>query len=86
MYYLLLPDLATRTRLIERLASEQINAVFHYVPLHTAPAGRRYGRAVGELPNTLVAGDCLVRLPLWVGMTDQDVDRVVGTVERVLRS
>lgn len=86
LFYVLLPDLETRTRVIERLAAEQIYAVFHYVPLHTAPAGRRYGRAVGELPNTLAAGDRLLRLPLWAGMTSDDVDRVVGAVENALRA
>jgi dTDP-4-amino-4,6-dideoxygalactose transaminase len=85
LYYVLLPDLGTRTRLIERLAAEQINSVFHYVPLHSSPAGRRYGRSIGELPNTVMAGDRLLRLPLWAGMTDDDVDRVVGAVEDALR-
>ncbi len=68
MYYLLLPDLAARTAFIARLKENGIFAVFHYVPLHSSPAGRRFGRTVGELAVTEHLADCLVRLPLWVGM------------------
>ncbi|HEY9723377.1 MAG TPA: dTDP-4-amino-4,6-dideoxygalactose transaminase [Oscillatoriaceae cyanobacterium] len=83
MYYLLLNDLETRTRLLDALLAGGINAVFHYVPLHTSPAGNRYGRAHGELPNTLNTGDCLLRLPLWLGIEPQ-LDQITETVEAVL--
>ena len=86
MYYLLLPSLETRTRLIEQLARNGISAVFHYVPLHASPAGRRFGRAHGCLPHTESAADRLVRLPLWVDMPLDDADLVVDAVERILRS
>jgi dTDP-4-amino-4,6-dideoxygalactose transaminase len=76
MYHLLLPDRARRDALIERLAERGIMAVFHYVPLHSSPAGRRYGRTAGDLANTDGASDRLVRLPLWPGMDDADVERV----------
>jgi len=82
LYHLLLPTLAERTALIEALAAEDIQAVFHYVPLHSAPAGKRFGRAHGELTNTDAAGDRLVRLPLWVGMTDEEIERVIAAVVR----
>ncbi|TLM63131.1 MAG: dTDP-4-amino-4,6-dideoxygalactose transaminase [Deltaproteobacteria bacterium] len=71
MYYLLVADLAERTALIAHLKARGILAVFHYVPLHSAPAGRRYGRAGGDLAVTADLSDRLVRLPLWVGL-DQD--------------
>jgi dTDP-4-amino-4,6-dideoxygalactose transaminase len=85
LYYVLLNDLITRTRIIDALRNDQIFAVFHYVPLHSSPAGRRYGRTVGELPVTIMAGDCLLRLPIWVGMAEEDVDRIVAIMTRTLR-
>ena len=81
MYYLLLPDLDSRSRLIGELKESGIHAVFHYVPLHTSDAGRRYGRQAGDLTVTEDASDRLVRLPLWPGMTDEDVERVIDAVE-----
>jgi len=80
MYYVLVSDRAARDRLIDRLAEQRIQAVFHYVPLHSSPAGLRFGRAVGALPITDSTSDRLVRLPLWVGMGDSHIDRVVDAV------
>jgi dTDP-4-amino-4,6-dideoxygalactose transaminase len=80
MYYLLLPDRARRDALIERLGERGVMAVFHYVPLHSSPAGREHGRAVGSLEHTDAASDRLVRLPLWAGMEDADVERVIAEV------
>jgi len=74
MYYLLLPDLATRTAFIQRLKAQNINAVFHYVPLHSAPAGQRYGRAHGDLAVTVDLADRLVRLPLWLGLETEQAE------------
>lgn len=71
MYYLLLPDLAKRTAVIAHLKERGIQAVFHYVPLHSAPMGRRVGRVVGDMSNTDEAGNCLVRLPIWLGLEEQ---------------
>jgi dTDP-4-amino-4,6-dideoxygalactose transaminase len=59
--------------------------VFHYVPLHSSVAGRQFGRAAGELPVTDDASSRLLRLPLWVGMSDEEVDFVVDGVRRALR-
>jgi dTDP-4-amino-4,6-dideoxygalactose transaminase len=70
MYYILLPDLATRTRLIDHLKTQDIHSVFHYVPLHSAPAGQRHGRAADGLAVTLDMSDRLLRLPLWLGLED----------------
>lgn len=70
MYYLLVDALDTRTRLLKYLAEREIHSVFHYVPLHSSPAGRRYGRAAGELPVTAAVSEQLVRLPLWVGLEE----------------
>ena len=79
MYYLLLPNLQIRHKLIRRLEACGVNTVFHYVPLHTSPAGRKYGRVYGDLSQTEKASDCLIRLPLWVGMSDQ-VQYVINQV------
>jgi dTDP-4-amino-4,6-dideoxygalactose transaminase len=58
--------------------------VFHYVPLHSSPAGRRFGRAIGDLRITTSVAERLVRLPLWVGMTDADIERVVAAIHAAL--
>lgn len=82
MYYLLLP--LDRTTLIDKLNACGINAVFHYVPLHSSPAGRKYGRTHGDLSFTQDLSDRLVRLPLWVGM-DQYVDYAIEKVITIVR-
>ena len=83
MYYLLLPDADLRTRFIQALGARGVGAVFHYVPLHSSPAGSRYGRVHGAMTNTEVLADRLVRLPLWVGLEPQ-VDEVISAVGDVL--
>jgi dTDP-4-amino-4,6-dideoxygalactose transaminase len=79
MYYLLLPDLAARTALISRLRTVSVHSVFHYVPLHSSPAGKRFGRAVGSLSVTDSTSERLVRLPLWLGL-EAEQDRVIESV------
>lgn len=79
MYYLLLPDLNSRTAFIDHMRQKDILTVFHYVPLHGAPAGARFGRPCGDLPVTLDLADRLVRLPLWIGLEDH-IDRVISEV------
>jgi dTDP-4-amino-4,6-dideoxygalactose transaminase len=84
MYQLLLPDLEKRTAFIATLKAQGIGCVFHYVPLHSAPAGRHHGRAAGELPHTLELSDRLVRLPLWVGLEahqDEVIRRVIEAAQ-----
>jgi dTDP-4-amino-4,6-dideoxygalactose transaminase len=71
MYYLLLPSLEQRTQFIQRMKDQGVGTVFHYIPLHSSPAGRRLGRAHGELPVTDSVSDRLVRLPLWLGMESE---------------
>lgn len=68
MYYVLLPGLESRTRFIENFKQRGFGAVFHYIPLHSSPAGQRYGRTHGDMPVTDATSDRLVRLPLWVGL------------------
>jgi dTDP-4-amino-4,6-dideoxygalactose transaminase len=83
MYYLLLRDLEDRTAFIARLNQAVVGAVFHYVPLHSSPAGMRYGRAAGALPVTDSTTDRLVRMPLWVGLEDR-LDQVLEAADAAL--
>ncbi len=80
IYYVLLPGAAARTAALDSMRRAGIDAVFHYVPLHSAPAGQRYGRTPEPLAVTDDVAARLIRLPLWSGMTDEDVDRVVDAV------
>lgn len=84
MYYLLLPDLAARTAFIDHLRQAGIGAVFHYIPLHSSPAGRKYGRTGSSMAVTDTASECLVRLPLW--LPDLDVNLVIGVVSDFLNA
>ena len=84
LYYLLVPGDERRDETIGALAREQVSSVFHYVPLHSSPAGRQLGRASGELPVTDRTSASLLRLPLWVGMQDQQVDHVIAAVQHAL--
>lgn len=84
LYYLLVKDLETRSRVLPELNRRGINAVFHFVPLHSSPAGRRYGRAVGDLRVTQDVSDRLIRLPMWIGMPTDQQDRVIAGVYQVL--
>jgi dTDP-4-amino-4,6-dideoxygalactose transaminase len=80
MYYLLLASPEERGRVIGDLDAHGINAVFHYVPLHSSPAGRKYGRGQEPLPVTDDVSARLVRLPLWAGMDTSTVDTVIHAV------
>jgi dTDP-4-amino-4,6-dideoxygalactose transaminase len=80
IYYLLLPTADRLTAVIAAIRAGGVDAVRHYVPLHSAPAGRRFGRAAGPLSTTNSVAERLVRLPLWSALPDADVDFVIDTV------
>jgi len=82
MYYILLETLEKRTALLARLKEQGVNAVFHYVPLHSSPAGKKYGRVHGTMNATDSMSDRLLRLPLWVGMGSEQVEHIVTCLER----
>jgi dTDP-4-amino-4,6-dideoxygalactose transaminase len=84
MYYILLPDLQTRTKLISHLDAHGINSVFHYVPLHSSPAGRNYGRVNGDMDNTNQISDCLLRLPLFPELGISEIETVVKCINSFL--
>ena len=81
MYYIKCKDLAERTALIRFLKERDILAVFHYVPLHSAPAGERFGRFDGEDKYTTAESDRLLRLPMYYGLTAEDRGRVIAAVK-----
>ena len=83
LFYLLLPLPAHRNEVLADLNARGVNAVFHYVPLHSSPAGERYGRASGSMRVTDDCSARLIRLPLWVGMP---ADAPQTIVERVRES
>ena len=83
MYYLLMPDIESRSLFIERLKVAGVGAVFHYIPLHSSPAGQRFGRAAGDLHVTNDTSDRLVRLPLWTGLEDH-LPTVLNAVDSAL--
>lgn len=85
MYFVLLASLEKRTAVIDVLLRCGISAVFHYVPLHSSPAGRRYGRTSGSLRVTEELSDRLLRLPLWPDMTKEEVESVTGRLGAALR-
>ena len=85
-YYLLLPAGLSRAELLADLNRRGVNAVFHYVPLHSAPAGRRFGRVAGAMTHTDECSGRLIRLPLWVGMGSHLVDRVVEELTAAISS
>jgi dTDP-4-amino-4,6-dideoxygalactose transaminase len=84
IYYLLVNDLETRTEVLSALKQYGVQATFHYVPLHSAPAGRKYGRTQGELRVTDDICDRIVRLPLSAALTTSEVDHVIALVLQTL--
>lgn len=81
MYYLKCKDLEERTAFIDYMKEADVLTVFHYVPLHSAPAGRRFGRFHGEDVYTTAESDRLVRLPMYYGLTSQDRDLIIEAVK-----
>jgi len=86
MYYLILDSLNTRTRLIAHLKAHGIHPVFHYVPLHSSPAGRKYGRVGSTMALTDNLSERLLRLPLHYKMSDQDVARISTAIHQFFAS
>lgn len=86
IYYLLVDSLETRTRILSSLKQRGIQATFHYVPLHSAPAGKHYGRQNGKLVVTEDICDRIVRLPLSASMSIEDADRIISLVHKSIAS
>ena len=80
MFYVKLQDLQERTEFIAFLKEQAITAVFHYIPLHSAPAGQKFGCFAGDDVYTTKESARLVRLPLYYGMIEEDMDKVIMAV------
>ena len=80
MFYIKVRDLEMRTALIQQLKQQGVFAVSHYVPLHSAPAGKRFGRFDGEDRYTTKESERLLRLPMFYGLTTAEVERVIQHV------
>jgi dTDP-4-amino-4,6-dideoxygalactose transaminase len=80
MYYVLVAEPSERARFLATLAGRGVNAISHYVPLHAAPGGRRFGQVSGSLEVTGRVAEQLVRLPLWVDMTADHVSAVIEAI------
>lgn len=85
MFYLKCKDLEERSALIKFLGEYGILAVFHYIPLHNAPAGKIYGRFHGEDVYTTKESERLVRLPLYYGLKEDEVEYIIGKVKEFYR-
>lgn len=84
MYYVLLAPELDRQKILEEFERNNIGSVFHYVPLHSSPAGLRYGRTSGSLNITVDLSDRLIRLPLWVGLTEQQQNKVIDVFKSAI--
>ena len=84
MYYVLLAPEIDRQKVLDSFRRNEIWSVFHYVPLHSSPAGKRYGRPIGDLEVTIQQSERLVRLPLWVGLSDEQQEFIVEVLRNAL--
>jgi dTDP-4-amino-4,6-dideoxygalactose transaminase len=84
LYYILLAPGIARDAVLAKLKSENVHPVFHYVPLHSSPAGQRYGRVHGSMEVTVRQSEALVRLPMWMDLSRGQQDRVVEVLRAAL--
>jgi dTDP-4-amino-4,6-dideoxygalactose transaminase len=82
MYYVLLAPEIDRQKVLDEFKRNDISSVFHYIPLHSSPAGKRYGRSQGSLSRTIDQSGRLIRLPLWIDMTEQQQDKVINILKK----
>lgn len=82
MFYIKAKDLEERTKLIAYMKENGIGCVFHYIPLHSAPAGRKFGRFSGEDKYTTKESERLMRLPMYYGLKSDDISYVIETIKK----
>ncbi len=80
MYYIKVKNLDERTRMLKHLRGNGIGAVFHYIPLHSSPAGEKFGRFHGEDKVTAKESERIIRLPMYYGLKDNEIEYVVGKI------
>ena len=81
MYYLKLANIERRSEFIEYLKANDIMAVFHYIPLHSSPAGKQFGMFVGEDVFTTTESERLIRLPMYYGLDSATIEKVTNTIK-----
>ena len=86
IYHIRLAPWLSRNEVIEFLGAQDINTVFHYVPLHSSPGGLRFGRTEGAMSVTNTAAEALLRLPLWYGINRSQQDRVAKALKQALQA
>ena len=85
MFYVKAKDLEERTALISYLKENDILAVFHYIPLHNAPAGKKYGRFHGEDKYTTSESERILRLPMYYGLKEEEIDKIVCCIKKFFK-
>lgn len=78
MFYIMFHNTDIRNNFINHLKDNGIIAPFHYIPLHSSPAGRKFGRYIGDMKNTNITSDTLVRLPLFYDLSDHDIEKIIN--------
>ncbi|HTC28697.1 DegT/DnrJ/EryC1/StrS family aminotransferase, partial [Dyella sp.] len=86
MYYVLLAPEIDRQKVLDEFRRNDISSVFHYVPLHSSPAGQRYGRTHGALDVTNRQSERLIRLPLWMGLPHAQQDKVLNVLKAAIKA
>ena len=82
MFYVKVKDLETRTKLLEHLVENDVYSVFHYIPLHSAPAGLKFGRFDGKDEFTTVDSERLIRLPMYYGLKKEEISLVINIINK----
>ena len=82
MFYIKTKDINERSSLIQHLRNDEIQAVYHYIPLHSAPAGLKYGRFVGDDNYTTKESELLLRLPMYYGLTSDTIQKVCSSIAK----
>lgn len=86
IFYVLLSDGIDRNHVLQLMKTLGVNALFHYVPLHSSPAGGKYGRVHGDLYHTDRLSERIIRLPLWIGMSESEQTCVVDALRSAIHT
>ena len=85
MFYIKVKDLKTRSGLLKYLKENDIYSVFHYIPLHSAPAGLKFGRFIGDDKFTSIESERLIRLPMYYGLKECNIHTIILKIEEFLK-
>ena len=85
MYYILLAPEIDRQKVLNELKRNNIYSVFHYVPLHSSPGGKQYGKVSGEMQKTNHCSERLIRLPLWIGLENEQQKQIINSLDCLLK-